>query len=56
MQEIIGKKLEPPFTTILNRFGTKGAVIVGIENKDIDVKKGDIVNLKELRSFVLKKI
>ncbi len=55
-KKIIGKKLEPPFTTVLNTFGTKGAVIVGIEIKDIVVKKGDPVFLKELRSFHVKNI
>ncbi len=55
-KKIIGKKLEPPFTTILNTFGTKGAVIVGIEIKDTVVKKGDPVFLKELRSFYVKNI
>jgi selenocysteine-specific elongation factor len=55
-KKIVGKKLEPPFTKILDTFGTKGAVIVGIESKDVAVKKGDPVILKELRSFRLKKI
>ena len=55
-KKIVGKKLEPPFTKILDTFGTKGAVIVGIESKDITVNKGDPVILKELRSFRLKKI
>ncbi|MFX1313750.1 MAG: GTP-binding protein [Promethearchaeota archaeon] len=55
-KKIIGKKLEIPFTTVLNTFGTKGAVIVGIETKDIVVKEGDPVFLKELRSFYVKKI
>jgi hypothetical protein len=52
----VGKKLEPPFTKILDTFGTKGAVIVGVESKEVPIKKGDPVILKELRSFRLKKI
>ncbi|TFG13799.1 MAG: GTP-binding protein [Promethearchaeota archaeon] len=55
-KKIVGKNLEPPFTKILDTFGTKGAVIVGLESKDIIVNKGDPVVLKELRSFHLKKI
>jgi selenocysteine-specific elongation factor len=55
-KKVVGRKLEPPFTKILGTFGTKGAVIVGIESKDIKVQKGDQVILKELRSFQLKKI
>ena len=54
-KKIIGKKLEAPFTKILSTFGTKGAVIVGIESKEIKLKKNEPV-LKELRSFHLKKI
>ncbi|MFX1316547.1 MAG: selenocysteine-specific translation elongation factor [Promethearchaeota archaeon] len=55
-KKIVGRKLEAPFTRVLNTFGTKGAVIVGIESKNIMVKKGDSVLLKELRSFQLKNI
>lgn len=55
-KKIVGRKLESPFTKVLNTFGTKGAVIVGIENKNIPLKKGDPVLLKELRSFQLKNI
>jgi len=55
-KKIIGKVLEPPFTKIINAFGTKGAVIVGIKNNQNRVKKGDPVFLKELRSFRLKNI
>ncbi len=55
-KRIIGKVLEPPFTKILNTFGTKGAVIVGIKDEKKKVKKGDPVFLKELRSFQLKNI
>lgn len=54
--KIIGKELEPPFTRVLSTFGTKGAVIVGIESNRKVVKKGDPVYLKELRSFHLKNI
>ncbi|MFX1274820.1 MAG: selenocysteine-specific translation elongation factor [Promethearchaeota archaeon] len=54
-KKIVGKKLEPPFTKILETFGTKGAVIVGVESK-VDVKINEAVILKELRSFRLKKI
>jgi len=53
-KKIVGRQLEPPFTKILDTFGTKGAVIVGVESKDIKVNKGDPVVLKELRSFSLK--
>ncbi|HDZ18892.1 MAG TPA: GTP-binding protein [archaeon] len=55
-KKIIGKQLEPPFTKVLNPFGTKGAVIVGIKNEKSKLKKGDSVYLKELRSFHLKNI
>lgn len=55
-KKIVGRQLEPPFTKILDTFGTKGAVIVGVKSKDIKVNKGDPVVLKELRSFRLKKI
>ena len=55
-RKIIGKHLEPPFTKILDTFGTKGAVIVGIIDNEKKVKKGDPVFLKELRSFRLKNI
>jgi len=55
-KKLIGKKLEPPFNKVLNTFGTKGAVIVGIKNREINLKKGDSVFLKELRSFRLKNI
>ena len=55
-KKIVGKSLEPPFTKILDTFGTKGAVIVGISDNEKKVKKGDPVFLKELRSFRLKNI
>ncbi len=55
-KKIIGKILEPPFTKVLNTFGTKGAVIVGFKNENKKIKKGDPVFLKELRSFKLKNI
>ncbi len=55
-KKIIGKDLEPPFTKVLNTFGTKGSIIVGIEKDNELVKKGDPVYLKELRSFHLKNI
>ncbi len=55
-KKIIGKSLEPPFTKILDTFGTKGAVIVGIKSDGKQVKKGDPVFLKELRSIRLKNI
>ena len=55
-KKIIGKQLELPFTKVLNTFGTKGAVIVGIKNKESILKKGDSVYLKELRSFHVKNI
>jgi len=53
-KKIIGRELEPPFTRVIGTFGTKGAVIVGIESRKVDVNKGDEVILKELRSFKLK--
>jgi hypothetical protein len=55
-KNLIGKELEPPFTKILNTFGTKGAVIVGTRDHKRLAKKGDPVYLKELRSFQLKNI
>jgi len=55
-KKLIGKVLEPPFTKILNTFGTKGAVIVGTKDQKKLAKKGDSVFLKELRSFQLKNI
>ncbi len=55
-KKIIGKRLEPPFKRVLRTFGTKGAVIIEIESKDIKIQKGNKVKLKELRSFHLKKI
>jgi selenocysteine-specific translation elongation factor len=55
-RKIIGKDLEPPFTKVLSTFGTKGAVIVGFESSEKEVKKGEAVYLKELRSFHLKNI
>ena len=55
-KKIVGKELEPPFTKILDTFGSKGAVIVGVRSKEKKVKKGDPVFLKELRSFQLKNI
>jgi selenocysteine-specific elongation factor len=55
-KKLIGKELEPPFTKILNTFGGKGAVIVGIKDQKKEAKKGDPVFLKELRRFQLKKI
>ncbi|MFW9988199.1 MAG: GTP-binding protein [Candidatus Odinarchaeota archaeon] len=55
-KKIVGKSLEPPFTKILDTFGTKGAVIVGIKSDGKQVKKGDPVFLKELRSIRLKNI
>jgi selenocysteine-specific elongation factor len=53
-KKIIGRELVSPFTKIIGTFGTKGAVIVGIESKDVEVNKGDKVILKELRDFKLK--
>ncbi|MFX1278378.1 MAG: GTP-binding protein [Promethearchaeota archaeon] len=55
-KKIVGKKLVDPFTKVLNTFGTKGAVIIGCQNNKKDVKRGDPVYLKELRSFHLKNI
>jgi selenocysteine-specific elongation factor len=55
-KKLIGRSLEPPFTKILDTFGTKGAVIVGVQGSDIKVNKGDQVTMKELRSFHLKNI
>ena len=55
-RKILGKKLESPFTKVLDTFGTKGSVIIGIEDKKIEVKLHDPLFLKELRNFKLKKI
>ena len=54
-RKIIGRNLEKPFTKIISPFGTKGAVIVGVDKSSFkSIKKGDPVILKELRSFILK--
>ncbi|MFX1258269.1 MAG: EF-Tu/IF-2/RF-3 family GTPase, partial [Promethearchaeota archaeon] len=53
-KKIVGRKLEEPYTKILDTFGTKGSVIVGIKSKEVKVAKGDLVLLKELRSFHIK--
>ena len=54
-KKIIGRKLESPFTHIISPFGTKGAVVVGVEKSALrSIKNGDPVILKELRSFRLK--
>jgi selenocysteine-specific elongation factor len=54
-KKIIGRRLESPFTKIISPFGTKGAVIIGVKkDAKLDIKKGDPVILKELRSFRLK--
>ncbi|KKK40122.1 hypothetical protein LCGC14_0639520 [marine sediment metagenome] len=55
-KKIIGRDLESPFTKVLSTFGTKGAVIVGVDNSERIVRKGDPVFLKELRSLHLKNI
>jgi selenocysteine-specific elongation factor len=55
-KKIVGKDLKPPFTKILSTFGTKGSVIVGVGKESGEIKKGDPVYLKELRSFHLKNI
>ncbi len=57
-KKIVGRKLESPYTRILDSFGTKGYVIVGIEKnrEKHEIKAGDVVRLKELYHFNLKKI
>ncbi|MFW9826914.1 MAG: GTP-binding protein [Candidatus Thorarchaeota archaeon] len=55
-KKLIGKKLEEPFSKILNTFGTKGAVIIGLKDPKKITRKGDPVFFRELRSFRLKKI
>ena len=55
-KRIVGRSLESPYTKIIDTFGTKGAVIVGIEKGNHKVNIGEPVILKELRSFPLKKI
>ncbi|MFW9952750.1 MAG: hypothetical protein ACFFKA_21730, partial [Candidatus Thorarchaeota archaeon] len=52
-KKLVGRPLESPFTKIMSPFGTKGAVIVGIEEKTVSIKNGDVVVLKELRKFKL---
>lgn len=52
-KKLVGKALENPFSKILNPFGTKGAVIVGIQDRKASITNGDIVILKELRNFKL---
>lgn len=54
-RKIIGRKLENPFTKIISPFGTKGAVVIGVDKSALgSIKSGDPVILKELRSFRLK--
>lgn len=56
-KKIMGRKLESPYTRILDSFGTKGNVIIGIgKDKENNVKVKDTVKLKELFFFDLKKI
>ncbi|MFX1600376.1 MAG: GTP-binding protein [Promethearchaeota archaeon] len=55
-KKLIGKILEPPFGKVLDTFGTKGAVLISAKDQEKPAKKGDLVFLKELRSFQLKKI
>ncbi|MBY9008018.1 MAG: GTP-binding protein [Candidatus Lokiarchaeota archaeon] len=55
-RKIINRKLELPFSKILNTFGTKGSVIVGIRGEKKMIKINDPVILKELRIIKLKKI
>lgn len=55
-RKIVGRELESSFTEIKDTFGTKGAVIVGLEKGKQDIQKNDSVFLKELRSFKLKNI
>jgi selenocysteine-specific elongation factor len=52
-RKMVGRELELPFSKVIDTFGTKGAVIVGIEDKKIPVQKNEEVVLKELRSFKL---
>lgn len=53
-KNMIGRNLEDPFTRVIGTFGTKGALIVGVKSKAIEVNKGDEVILKELRGFKIK--
>ncbi|MHA1275084.1 MAG: selenocysteine-specific translation elongation factor [Promethearchaeota archaeon] len=53
-KKIVGRKLEPPFSKIIGTFGTKGIVIVKKEDKNVEVKIGDPVILKELRSYIIR--
>ena len=55
-KKLIGKILEPPFSKVLDTFGTKGAVLISTKDQKKPAKKGDLVYLKELRSFQLKNI
>jgi hypothetical protein len=50
-RKIIGRNLEPPFTDVIDTFGTKGAVIVGVEGQNREIHENDQVVLKELRHF-----
>jgi hypothetical protein len=50
-RKMVGRELESPFTKVINIFGTKGAVIVGLEDRDVNIQKDDEIILKELRSF-----
>ncbi|TXT67282.1 MAG: hypothetical protein BAJALOKI1v1_130017 [Promethearchaeota archaeon] len=50
-RKIVGRELVIPFTEVIDTFGTKGAVIVGVEDKNLEIHKNEEVFLKELRSF-----
>jgi selenocysteine-specific elongation factor len=52
-KKLVGRSLESPFSRIISPFGTKGAVIVGIQDKNSSIRNGDVVVLKELRKFKL---
>ncbi len=53
-RKIVGRELESPFSQVIDTFGTKGAVIIGIEDKTLNIQRNEQVVLKELRSFRLK--
>jgi len=53
-REIVGRGLEAPFTEVIDTFGTKGAVIVGLKDKNKKINKNDQIILKELRHFQIK--
>lgn len=53
-RKIVGRNLELPFGKVIDTFGTRGSVVVSLKEKEIEITNGDLVMLKELRSFNIK--